>query len=477
MHVLLINLTIRENRPPSAFPTGLALIAATARGAGHRVTVVDQDGTRMSDRRLLSELRRIAGGPEVDLVGLGGLITLYAALKRVLPAVAEIFPRAARVVGGGVTIEPELLFERLPVDYCVHGEGERTFAELCAALDDGQTDLRHVHGISFRGEEGIVRTPERGLEPDLDALPMPAYDLFPAERYFESNLIRNQMGIDRGSHRGATLLWSRGCPNRCTFCWRMSGPTYRFRSVDRVMEELRFLRERYDVDSYLFYDECINADAERVREFSDALRQGGLAAPWYSHARVVGFDDALARSLASSGCVGLNFGVESANREILKQMRKNATPDQAARAVAAARENLIIPMCSFILGMPGETRESVQDTVEWIWCNAVTHFTFFFATPYPGCDLYHSDEVQARIRSTYGSNESFFEALGDAQDLTLNISRFSDEELGELRRSAENSARRPPLRYRIRKLRSRTYRHDLPRRVIGRVRKGLGREG
>ncbi|GAF89398.1 unnamed protein product, partial [marine sediment metagenome] len=255
MKILLINPTIREHHPPYNFPAGLGIIAAIMIRKGHDLRAYDQNALRVSNEDMCRDLRKIKN---IDIIGIGGLITTYGHLKRLIPGLREIFPKAKIILGGGVTIEPELIFEHMPVDFCVYGEGEHTFRELCAAIERHEHGFSEIAGISYLEKDRVVRTSPRPVEADLDRFPMPAYDLFPAEIYFSNNVLKNLMRIDCGTQRCATLLWSRGCPNQCTFCWRMMGRTWRFRSVDLVMEEIAYLRSRYGVDSYVFFDECIN---------------------------------------------------------------------------------------------------------------------------------------------------------------------------------------------------------------------------
>ncbi|MBU1909895.1 MAG: B12-binding domain-containing radical SAM protein, partial [Verrucomicrobia bacterium] len=394
MKILLVNPRIRPRHPPSDFPIGLGIIASIMLREGHEVRVYDDNALRPDPEAFRRDL---AGMPEPDVVGIGGLITTYTHLKKMVPALKERFPRAVFICGGGVTIEPEVIFENLPVDFCVHGEGEHTFRELCAALEVGRgNDLAGVQGISLRDVRSgrIITTAPRPIERDLDRFPFPAYDLFPSELYFSNN--RGQIKFwKKGAtvQRCAPLVWSRGCPNECTFCWRMMGRTVRFRSMDNLMREIAFLRSQYGVDSYFFYDECINASRSKAMEFARRLLDAGYAAPWYSHARTDRFDDELASWFSRSGCIGLNFGIESGSEKMLKLMRKRADPERAAQAVAVAMRAGIAPQCTFIIGTPGETRATVRESVQWIRRTRVKHFSFFYFTPYPGCEEYERPQT------------------------------------------------------------------------------------
>ena len=446
MKILLINPKIREHSPPYNFPTGLGIIAAIMQNEGYNIHVYDENALRPSEYKIYQHL---SGLKNIDVIGLGGLITVYGRLKKLIPTLREIFPKAKIVLGGGVTIEPETIFKHMEVDYCVHGEGEHTFRELCAYISGQGDNLREIAGISYvdKEKDSVVITPPRPIEKNLNQFPMPAYELFPSEIYFKNNVIKELFRIHCGTRRCATLLWSRGCPNQCTYCWRMMGKTVRFRSINLIMKEIALLRSKYGVDSYLFYDECINANPKRSIEFATQLIERGYAGPWYSHARVTNFNEVLAKLFRDSGCIGLNFGIESASRKMLLKMKKNVTIDQASKAVNIAKKANIAPVCTFIIGLPGETKTTIRESVRWIRKNKIRKYVIFFVTPYPGCELYFQPLVQQRIQNKYKTKDAFFSSLGDAQDLCINLTDFTDKQLMILRYKAIINAYGPPGLY------------------------------
>ena len=121
-------------------------------------------------------------------------------------------------------------------------------------------------------------------------------------------------------------------------------------------------------------------------------------------------------------------------------MKKNISLEQASNAISCAKDKMIIPACTFIMGMPGETKETIMDSVKWIRKNKVRNYTFFFATPYPGCELYNEAFVQRRIEEKYKNKDNFFTSLGDAITLTVNMTNYSDSDLIFLRYWAEKKS-------------------------------------
>ena len=409
---------------------------------GFEVSVYDQNALRTP---LNSMLRGISASGPYDVIAVGGLVTVYNKLKAIVKELRAAYPHTKIVIGGGVTIDPQLIFANMPADICVHGEAEDSFLDLCNRLIEDGKDLSGITGISFVENGELIRTEPRPLEKDLDRFPMPAYDKFPSEIYFENNAKSASSGYGIDIKMCATLLTSRGCPNQCTYCWRMCGKTIRFRSMDLVVDEIKYLRAAYNVDSYEFLDECINANRKRSLEFASRLKEENLNAPWGSSARVTIFDREISEQFHLSGCRKIIFGVESGCREILKEMRKNTSPEQSSRAITIAKESGIMPTCNIMIGMPGETQRTVKESVLWIRRNRkyINNFGFFFVTPYPGCDLYDLPQVQGLIKRKYGTKDSYFSALGDASILTLNMTALPDGELKSLREWAKKEAWAP----------------------------------
>lgn len=425
--ILLINPIIREHEPPISFPIGIGIIANIMLQNDFEVVVFDHNALRRDISTMISELKKIK---DVDIVGIGEMITVYSSLKITVPIIRDIFPQAKIVIGGGVTLEPDIIFENVKgVDFCVHGEGEHTFFELCNHLRENKNDFEKINGISFIKEQQLHKTPPRRIERNLDIFPMPAYHLFPTEIY-----LKNPRFSDGGSYkRQATIIASRGCPNKCSFCWRMAGPGIRFRSVEKILEEIQYLKSNYHIDSMFFLDECINASEKRVAEICNGLLENKVNLPWISHARADRIDPGTLKLMKESGCIWLSVGLESGSDEMLKKMNKNVTAEQNKKAGIFIKQAGIKVNTSMMVGMPGETKETIEQSIALLEKIKPDSHAYFITTPYPGCDLYYLPEVQKQILERYGSKDKFFEVLGDASELTINLTDFSDEELIMLR--------------------------------------------
>jgi len=427
--VLLINPPIREAAPPSSIPIGLASIAAVLRNAGHDVDVLDVNGLRMPFEQVQ---RRLAGRP-YDLVAAGGLITTYAYLKKLFPAIRRAQPEALLVIGGGVCVEPDVVLENLDVDLCVIGEGEYTMRDLAEAVGD-RPDWKEIPGLAWRGPDGVAWSDPRPLEKDLDRFPLPAYDLLPVAAY-NANVFLS------GEKSEVNIITSRGCPWDCSFCWHIFGRGMRLRGVEAVLDEIQYFREKHGIASILFADENFTANRKRLVELCEGLiRAGHSRLPWMCSGRADTVDDEVLKIMRRAGCYRVNFGVESGCQRLLDSMNKRIKKERVAEAIGLCRKHRIIPGGTLIFGMPGEDESSIGETVAF--CRAHRLATgMFFATPYPGTDLYKDPEVFRKILARYGTKDAFFTVLGDAKDYVINLTDLPDDEMMRLKVASDRQTK------------------------------------
>ncbi len=359
--VLLIYPFFRPRRDRSRFrfpPLGPAYVAAALRAAGHEVDLLDC--TFLTRDQALARAR--ASGASV--VGVSTLATLAS---DALWFAERLRGRCDLLVAGGplATCEPWSFLTRF--DAIVRGEGETTMCELVAAFAAGR-DLAGVPGVvTAAGAAGAAGDPEpatqppavpRPLAPDLDALPFPARDLLPNADYIAS----------ARAHRGAavtTVMSTRGCPFTCEFCSNVVfGRTYRARLPGGVVDEVeQALALGYD--RIAFADDVFTLDHGRVRAICDEIARRGLRFAWECLGRADTVDDEVAGRLAAAGCDTIFFGLESGNDGVLRLMDKRITTAQGRVAVAAARRAGLKVGAFFILYYPGESDDTVLDTLRY----------------------------------------------------------------------------------------------------------------
>ena len=433
MRVLLINSPIRLHAKPNNIPYGLAQVAAVLRGRGHEVTIFDANALRPGERELKQTLE-LAGW---DAVGLSGLITTYQWQKRVIKLLKQINPKAPVVTGGGLaTSVPELVFDTMPVDGLVMGEGEYAAVELFESLEKGAPALE-LPGVWWR-ENGVVHRGQKSNNThELDDLPFPAWDLLPMDLYLENPVwgasARNSSGFpaEVKVFRSMNVISSRGCPRGCRYCFHLFGRgNYRFRSAGHVMAELEYLVKNYGVDFIGFVDDNMMAHQGRMEQFCGLMIERGLPIKWGCHGRVTEADPSLPALMARAGCVWIGYGIESGSPRILKAMNKNATIDQAAKAILATRAAGIFANTTFIFGYPGEDETTVAETIKFkqsleLDCGS------FFATPYPGTPLFE------QVRPKLPPLPEYVTRLGDATEFVVNLTDMADDTFFALKKAMD----------------------------------------
>ena len=437
MKILLINPPVRENEPPRHIPVGLAIIANILLKQGHLVDVLDINAERLSNSDVQ---QRIDLNSEYDVIGTGGLITTYKYLTWLIPELKKYNPNSKIIVGGGVVTEdPALLLKRVPADVAVVGEGEITVINLISALANNNS-LETVKGIAYRAQDNQIKVnPPQPLIEDLSLLPLPAYDLFPIDIYLHNVGHAGYIG----KKTEASIITARGCPYNCNYCYHVFGRGARVRSIDNVIEEIKFLIERYNIESLLILDETFTINKKRVAEFCDKMLSEKIDIPWSCYARVNLVDSEMFRKMKQAGCYRVNYGIESGSQKILDGMNKKVTIEQAGNAIKLTRNEGLICGATFMFGYPGENLETIKETVDF--CRKLlVRPTLFFTTPYPGTQLY--DQTEERIIKKYANKEKFIEQLGDVLEFTVNLTDFSDEDLFSLKDEAAKKMRKIPLR-------------------------------
>ncbi len=435
MKILLINPPIREWAKPNCFPSGLGYLAATLTRAGHDVEIFDINVHRPTDAEFDA---RIAAS-DYDLCGIGGLITIYATIKRLATRIKTIHPGRPLIIGGScATSAPHVTLTNTPADYLCIGEGEITLVELAGALASGGP-IDTIPGIWRRDSSGNpVANPPRGYIKNIDTIPFPKWDLFDSDIYainpigaVNVNKWIDGSSSDENIRRSFNIISSRGCPYKCTYCYHdFMGASYRFRSAENIFEEFVLLKEKYNVEYIHFNDDCFIVNRENVLRFCDILIRENIGVEWGCAGRVNLMSEPLIERMKEAGCVMLCYGIESGSPEVLRRCRKSVNVEQAKTAIRMTQKIMGWADCSFIVGLPGENRDTLRETVDFCKELGLAPEVFFFATPYPGTELY----TIARDMGAIPDEEAYILTLGEqGEKVRINFTDFSDDELNEIK--------------------------------------------
>jgi radical SAM superfamily enzyme YgiQ (UPF0313 family) len=374
MNVLLVQHSMSDAR---AYPLGLGYVASVLKDAGHAVHFLDlalEGGD--PERRLLLEVRSV----QADAIGMTLMTPNYEEARTLVSRVRPELSGIPIVVGGPHPCAvPEETLKDGTADIVVLSEGETMAKDLFSAIEEGG-DLQAVPGIAYLdGDARLVVTSPPHQVSDLDASPYPAWDIISPGRY---------PGTLRG-RKMAVVLTTRGCPFRCVNCYRgpAAGRHYRKRSISNIMEELRRLYREYGIRAFGFRDDIFTLDMDRARGLCDAISAEGLDIIWNCQTRVDRVDRDLLQRMKRSGCISVDFGVESGSEEILKNLKKRITKEQARQAVRNCREIGLPTRAFFMIGLPWETPDTVEETIAFAKELRATNSYFFLATPYPGTVL------------------------------------------------------------------------------------------
>ncbi|QAT17020.1 hypothetical protein BU251_04355 [Candidatus Velamenicoccus archaeovorus] len=390
--IVLVSPPTRASSPIVPFPC--IYLASYLRLKGFDCCIVDikDAGKQTHIRKIEQETVSQILAANSSFVGFTCLSAEYSCVLRMALDLRKQGYKGIVIVGGHhPTFYPgDFLYPQSPFDFVVLGEGEETLVELLQVLKLGG-QVHKVPGIAYYRDE-VVMTSKRAVLEDLGILPMPSYDLLNMDFYLQprTSIIRYSIfaGID--------VQTTRGCPCQCTYCgnpslWAVHTYKKRFRCrpIPNVLDELEFLYNRYRIDSFFVNDDSFTVSEQRVRDFCDGLVHRKLdSLVWGMQTRVNIFTEKMAQMVASSGCIQVEFGVESGSERILKLMKKGITLNQIHNAYAICKKYKLRTFANFMINTPTETEEDLKATIALARAIKATHYGFFVTVPLPGTMIY-----------------------------------------------------------------------------------------
>ena len=406
---------------------GLAYLAGACRQAGHEVRVLDN----FVEDRPPESVVETARAWRPDVVGLTMLTPTARSTESLARAVRDGLP-GVRVVLGNLhaSIFADDLLKRGACDAVVHGEGEVRFPLLVDAWAAGR-EPTGIPGISYRDGGGAAVHAEQD-EPirDLDALPYPAWDLFPWRAY-------TFLPFVTVARPCLSILGTRGCPFRCKFCaLGYMGDRVRTRSPESIAGEVEWLVRDFGIRHVGFVDPIFPLSKAHGIETCRAIRARNLPGGWWwtSETRVDVVDEEMCREMKAARCKRILFGVESGVDELLRGVGKNFTTDDARRAVSAARAAGLEISAFFMLGLPGETAAMTRRTIDFALSLDLDFAKFGITVPLPGSELY--DDLVRRGKITAGDWDRFTTFNPDPETLPYIPEGLTGKELQGLHRRA-----------------------------------------
>lgn len=317
-----------------------------------------------------------------DIIGISSTFSEPEEIKTIAENIRLLNRSAPIVLGGPLSwlVSPFQLLELIPeIDYVVVKEGEVTFLQLIRAIRANQ-DLANIEGIIYRDKNDTIQLTKPQKSIDFETLPYPAWEL---------------MGIP--SPKKLPVLFietSRGCPYHCTYCSEVTywGKPVRYRSSQRVTDEIRYSAENFGITTFRFVDSCFSSPTDRCSKICDAITErcisDGIPVKWSSYARIEDLSSQLMYKMRQSGCVALDVGLESGSQEVLRGMNKNYNPEIAVTVANTARELGIVINFNILIGFPGETTETIKNSMDLIERAAPDTFSCFLFLLRPNSTIY-----------------------------------------------------------------------------------------
>ncbi len=388
-----------------AINIGHAQLAAYLRqhNPGTEIEALDCRALDLNEAAMLDKVGQIK--PDIVYLGdilhtTGGLAVVFI-YNEAAKKIKEKYPHITTVVGGifYASASEFTLKENPRLDYCIAGECEETLSELVKELSKTKPNVASVKGIAYRNNGKIVMNAYRPLIQDLDALPMPAYDLFPMDKY---------VGHTYWKHYSET--WnSRGCPAGCTFCyeWGQFDPrgngdlkNYRFRSAKKVVEEMDILYNKHGVRVIVMMDDTYNVSRKRMEETIEESLKRNLQMKWMPLGRAPYFirDIDLFKDLKKAGCFMCLVGLEVADDEELRKIKKGITVEQVKETVAKLREAGIATVLTWMIGFEDDDEEKIKNRFAGVDEIDPDIIALQFLTPIPGSPIWEEASKKGLVR-------------------------------------------------------------------------------
>ena len=386
----------------------------------------DNYGGKVVPNKVIQEELSLA---KWDLIGIGGLTTTYSRIKQLVPLIRRYSPDSILLGGGGwSTYNPDEILHLVPeLDMICIGEGEATFSDLYDEIDKGSKDFEKVNGLCLRDKDSFKFTKPRALISNLDEIPYPAYDLMETDIYFKYSSLPLSVESFNSKRRSSTV-WERGCPRGCTFCShngmsrgnlqniygsgnRVEGEKLvrivdkendvfqlpaRWPSPKYAVDNIKLLKEKFDVDFISILDENMTSNLKWTRDFCQLYVDEGLdkTIKWgtLGDAPSVAVQPDIVKVMKDAGCVYISFGFESASDKVLNQdIRKGQLEPHLQKTVDTVKAANLTPLTTFMIGNPHENIDDLMETLDF-WIQNGDEVDPFICTPYVGSPLYYDNK-------------------------------------------------------------------------------------
>lgn len=376
-------------------PLGVSYIASNIRQkTDAKITVIDT--TFHKDKE---EIKKTILKNNFDIIGISTMTTMINDALRIAEFVKKRKPRAKVILGGPhPTVMPEETLSNKNVDAVCIGEGEEAFVDIIK----NKGSFENIIGIWYKKRGKIIKNEARGPINDISALPFPAVDMLPLQKYFENWFQLDSVAFNL---KGINIITSRGCPYQCTFCqptlFKIFGNIIRRRSPENVADEIEMLKNKYNINAFMFQDDTLVVDRQWVYDLCNLLISRKLNLVWGCNARVNLVDEAMFRKMKEAGLRKVFIGIESGSQRILDEIYdKRITIKQIINATKILKKLDLRTQGYFMIGAPTETIKEINQTIKFAKRLDIDEATFSITTPLPKTYLY--EKVKDKLTKDVG---------------------------------------------------------------------------
>jgi len=368
----------------------LGYLAAVLEKNGFNVEIIDARVLNLNNVQLLERLKQ----DKPNLIGITSTVLTINTVIELCKSIKKELKGSLVVIGGPhISSTPKETMKFGCFDIGVIGEGEYTLLEIVQQLSIGKLDLKKIRGICYIKNKKLIFNEARDYIKDLDELPFPARHLYPPlSEYHPVPASYKKLPL-------AHMFTSRGCPHQCTFCDRTTfGKRFRARSPKNVVDEIEECLTKYHAKEIKFFDDAFTVDKKRTTEICNEIIKRGLKFPWSCLTRVDNVSLELLEKMKEAGCWQVSYGLESGSQRILDLMKKGITIEQSRNAVNWAKKAKLNVRAFFILGFPGETLETINETIRFAKELRIDVASFYTITPYPGNEMFQMIKDEGKLR-------------------------------------------------------------------------------
>lgn len=360
-------------------PLGIGYLATILRM--HDIEVDFIDGQILEENQFWSDINKLT----TDIILISATIRQIKGAMRVAEITKKRNPQTTVVLGGpgpsALAMQQQDFGKNTAIDIIVQGEAEESLPLLLRQINEDRS-IDNIPNLLINRNGNIVRTIKNPIRSEITKIPWPDRTIFNEKAYIS----RWQESAKMTSIH---IIGSRGCPFNCSFCdHTITGRKVRYRNPEDVIAEMLFLEQRYSPDDIFYFDDLFTVNKKRVVTFCRLLQKYSLKTSWSAQGRVDSVDEEMLEAMKLAGCTELMFGVESGSDKILEYLVKGFTREKIIHTFDICHQLKMKAGAYLIIGVPGETRRDILDTISLVERIEPTLLNYSFLTPFPNTPLY-----------------------------------------------------------------------------------------